>query len=126
MREQTDSERRATRLYSRLAWVALALILLGYATYLSPVSGALALAEKSAVGRFALGTFLLGATLATLVLWGAAIWYARVSSEVLIGRTFLVAVLVLTNVVGAFLCARRHVSFSNRQRDRSHLSGWPY
>ena len=103
MREQSVSERRATRLYSRTAWVVLAVILLGYAMYLPAASSALALAEESAVGRFALGAFLFGVAVATLALWGAAIWYACVSDEVLVGRPFLVAVLILTNVCGAFL-----------------------
>jgi len=102
MREQSVTERRATRLYSRSAWVVLALILLGYATYLPSVSRALALAEESAVGRFALGALVVCVGLAMLTLWGGAIWYACVSSEVLVGRPFLVAVLVLTNCAGAF------------------------
>ena len=102
MREQSVSERRATRLYSRAAWAVLALILLGYAAYLPVVHRALANAEESALGRFALGVFLLGAGLAMITLWGAGIWYACVSDEVIFGRPILVAVLVLTNGVGAF------------------------
>jgi hypothetical protein len=102
MRAQSVSERRATRLYSRAAWAVLALILLGYAMYLPVVHSALAHAEDSAFGRFVWGVFLLGAGLAMLALWGAAIWYACASDEVIFGRPILVAVLVLTNGVGAF------------------------
>ena len=99
---QSVSERRATRLYSRAARVVLALILLAYAMYLPTVGTALARLDESSQGRSALSAILLGTALAMLTLWGAAIWYARVSSEVVASRLLVVAVLALTNVVGAF------------------------
>ena len=103
MTSQTISERRATRLYSRAAWIVSAQILLGFALYVPAASSALAQVNESSVGRAALATVLLGAAIATLTLWGAAMWYVRVSSEVFVSRPLLLAVLLLTHVVGAFV-----------------------
>ena len=103
MRPQTVSERRATRLYARAAWMVLALILLSFAMYLPAANSALSQLGESSAGRLALTALLLGGAVATLTLWVAALWYVWVSSEVLAYRPLLVAMLIVTHVVGAFI-----------------------
>jgi hypothetical protein len=113
MRSEHPSARRATVLYSRAALAMTAYFVLSVILSLPPVASAASGIEQSSVGRIAVAFLLVTMFAVALMLWGAAIWYARTSPDVMFPRG-LVLVLLFTNIVGAlayyWLVARRRAS----------------
>lgn len=99
----TNPAWRATRLYTRAAWALLLFIGLGYVTEVPAVSAVLDNFELTFFGRCVITGVIFLMVVVALTLWFAAIWYVRVSPDVVSSRTFKVCVLLWANFAGAFL-----------------------